>query len=87
MGWCWRYHIELWNQFDFYFIKNINPDTRIGVSNLKDNIEKVTIAKSAKNVKDVIYDMPSNLNIIIYKGEFHGGYSSHLLRDVLAGPT
>ena len=47
----------------------------------------MTIAKSAKNVKDVIYDMPSNLNIIIYKGEFHGGYSSHLLRDVLAGPT
>ena len=49
--------------------KSINPATRIGVSNLKYEIEKATLAKFGKNVKDLLDDMSSNYSIIIYKGE------------------
>ena len=42
----------------FYLIfKNINPDARIGVSNLKYDIEKSTLAKFGNNIKDLPDDM------------------------------
>ena len=50
----------------FYLIfKNINPDARIGVSNLKYDIEKSTLAKFGNNIKDLPDDMYSNYPTII----------------------
>ena len=40
--------------------KIINPNTRIGVSNLKDEIEKATIAKFGNHPKVLLDDMSSN---------------------------
>ena len=45
--------------------KRINPATRVGVSNLKYDIEKAALAKFGNNVKDLLYDMSSNYSIII----------------------
>ena len=67
--------------------KIINPDTSIGVSNLKYEIEKTTIAKFGNNVKDLIDDMSSNYTIIIEKGECHGDYVCHIFRALLSGPN
>ena len=47
--------------------KKINPSKRIGVSNIKDDIEKTTLAKFGNNVKDLLYDMSSNYSIFIDK--------------------
>ena len=52
----------------YFLFKSINPATRIGVSNLKDKIEKITLAKFGINVKDLLDDMCSNYSIIIDKG-------------------
>ena len=42
----------------FYpILKIINPAARFGISNLKDDIEKKTLAKFDNNVKDVLGDM------------------------------
>ena len=67
--------------------KSINPDTRIGVSNLKDEIEKSTLANFGHNVKDLLDDMSSNYSIIINKVELHEDYVSHIFRDLLSGPN
>ena len=48
-----------------------NPDTKMGISNLKDEIEKATLANFGKNVKDLLDGMSSNYTIIIDKGEHH----------------
>ena len=40
--------------------KIIHPDTSIGVSNLKDEIEKATLSKFRNTVKYLIYSMSSN---------------------------
>ena len=44
----------------YFIFKRINPDTRIGVSNLKDEIEKSTLAKIGNNLKYLLDDMSSN---------------------------
>ena len=42
-----------------YLLFNIiNPATRIGVSNLKYEIEKATLAKFGNNLKGLLDDMP-----------------------------
>ena len=41
-------------------LKIINPSTRIGVSNLKDEIEKSNLDKFGNNIKDVIDEIYSN---------------------------
>ena len=51
--------------------KSINLATRIGVSNLKYDIDKSTLAKFGNNVKDLLDNMSSNYSIIIDKGELH----------------
>ena len=48
--------------------KIINPDTRIGVYNLKDEIDKAILAKFANNLKDLLDGMSSKYSIIINKG-------------------
>ena len=68
-------------------IKIINPATSIGVSNLKDEIEKATLSKFGNNVKDLLCDMSSNYSIIIDKGECYDDYVRHILRDLLKGPN
>ena len=47
--------------------KSINPDTRIGVYNLKYEIEKAALDKFGNNVKDIIDDTSESYAIIIDK--------------------
>ena len=58
----------------YLLLKSINPTTRIRVSNLNDNNEKVAIYKFGNNLKDILDDMTSNCNIIIYEGVRHDEY-------------
>ena len=72
----------------FYLIfERINPSTRIGVSNLKDEIEKATLAKFDNNVKDLLDYMSSNYSIVIDKVEIHEDYVRHIFRALLSGPN
>ena len=66
-------------------LKSIKPATRIGVSNLKYEIDKATLSKFGINVKYLISNIFYNYTIIIDKGEFHKGYVSHIFRDILSG--
>ena len=50
----------------YLLIKGINLATKIGVSNLKDEIEKISLVKLRNNVKDILYDMSSNYTIFYY---------------------
>ena len=63
--------------------KSINPDTSIGVSNLKYEIEKSTLSKFGNNVKDLLGAISSNYSILIDKGEHHEDYVRHVFRDLL----
>ena len=54
--------------------KIIKPATRIGVSNLKYEIEKANLAKFGNNVKYLLDDISSNYSIIIDKREPHEDY-------------
>ena len=40
--------------------KSINPDKSIGVSNLKDEIDKATLAKFGNNIEEFLDGMSSN---------------------------
>ena len=64
----------------YLLFKIINPDTRIGVSNLKDEIEKSTLAKFFINVKYLLYCMSSDYTIIICKGGCNQGFFCHIFR-------
>ena len=70
----------------YLLFKSINPDKSIGVSNLKDEIEKSTLAKFGNNIKDLLDDMSSNYSINIYTGERHEGYVRLIFTDLLKGP-
>ena len=52
----------------YLLFKSINLATRIGVSNLKHEIEKSTLANFGNNVKYLLSNMSSNYTIIIDKG-------------------
>ena len=41
----------------YLIYKSINPDTRIGASKIKDEIEKSTISKIRSNIKDLLDEM------------------------------
>ena len=69
----------------YLLFKSINPDTIIGVSNLKYEIGKATLAKFGNNVKDLIDDMSYSYSIIIDEGERHKDYVRHLFRDLFSG--
>ena len=69
----------------YLLFKSVNTDESIGVSNLKDEIDKSTLAKSGNNIKDLLDDMSSNYSINIYTGERHEGYVRHIFRDILTG--
>ena len=71
----------------YLLFKSIKPATIIGVSNLKYEIDKVNLAKSENNVKDLLYDMSSNYSTIIDIGEHHKDYVCHIFRDLLSGPN
>ena len=71
----------------YLLCKSTNPATRIGVSNLKDEIEKVTLTKFVNNVKYLLDDMYYNCNIIIDKGENNEDYVCHLFRYILSVQT
>ena len=58
----------------YLIFKSINPATRISISNIKDEIEKQTIAKFGNNVIDILDDMSSNYSIILDQGELHEYY-------------
>ena len=71
----------------YFIFKNTNRATSIGVSNLKDEIEKATLAKFSNNVQYLINDMSSNYFIIIDKLELHKDYVCYIFRDILSGPN
>ena len=50
----------------YLLFKSINPDTRIGVSNLRDEIHKSTLAKFINNVKTLLMTFPQiTLSLLI----------------------
>ena len=67
--------------------KIVNPTSSIGVSNLKNEIEKETLARFGNDVKNIIDDISSNYTIIIEKGEHDEDYVPHLLRYILKVKT
>ena len=69
----------------YLLFKSINPYTRIGVSNLKYEIDKSTLSKFGSNLKDIIDDMSSNYTIIIDGVKYHKDCVRHPLRDLLSG--
>ena len=71
----------------YLILKIINPVIRVGVSNLKDEIYKATIAKFVNNVNDLLDDMYSAYYIIIDKGERHDYYVCHIFRTLLSGTS
>ena len=44
----------------YLLFRRIDPDSRIGVSNLKYGIEKETLVKFGNNIKYFLADMSSN---------------------------
>ena len=64
--------------------KSINPATSIGVSNLKYDIYKSTLAKFINHVKDLLDDMSSNYSIVLDKGECHEDYVRQIFRDIFS---
>ena len=71
----------------YLLFKNINPYTRISVSNLKDKIEKATLSKFGNNVKDILYNMTYSYAITINRGESREDYVIHLFRYILLWPN
>ena len=69
----------------YLLLKIINPATRIGVSNLKYDIQKATLDKFVNNVKYLIDYMSSNYSIVIDKVEHHEDYVRHIYRAILSG--
>ena len=69
----------------YLLLKSINPDKSIGVSNLKDEIDKVTLSKFVNNIKDLLDDMSSNYSINVDTGERHEDYVRRIFRDLLTG--
>ena len=51
----------------YLIFKGINSSTRIGVLNLKYEIEKATLSNFGNNLKDLLDDMYSYYSIIMYK--------------------
>ena len=52
---------------DLPFFKIISPATSIGVSNLMDETDKVTLANLGDNVKYIFDDMSSNILSLLIK--------------------
>ena len=52
----------------YLLLKSIKPATIIGVSNLKYEIDKASLAKLDNNVKYLIDDMSSNYSVSIDQG-------------------
>ena len=71
----------------YLLFKNINPYTRISVSNLKDKIEKATLSKFGNNVKDILYNMTYSYAITINRGESCEDYVIRLFRSILLWPN
>ena len=71
----------------YLLLNSINPDIRIGVPNLKDEIEKATIYKFGNNVKDLLDEISSNYYIIIDKGERYEYYVCLIFRALLSVPN
>ena len=71
----------------YILFKSIIPDTRIGASNLKYDIEKSTLAKIDNNVKDLLDVMSSNDSNIIDKIECHDDYVILIFIDLLSVPN
>ena len=71
----------------YLLFKTIKPSTRIGVYNLKYEIEKSTLANFGNNVKELPDEMSSNYSIIIDKGEPQKDCVRHIFRDISSGPN
>ena len=67
----------------YFILKGINPYIRIGISNLKYDIDKATLATFGNHVKYLLDNMSSNYSNIIDKRERHEDYVRHIFRDLL----
>ena len=67
--------------------KSINPVTSIGVSNLKDEIDKSNLDKFGNIVKYLLDDMSSKYSIFLDKGEHHEDDVRHIYRNILSVPN
>ena len=70
----------------YLIFKIINSATSIGVSNLKYEIEKATLANFGGKIKDLLYDMSLNDSILLDKGERREDYVRNIFMDLLLGP-
>ena len=66
----------------YLLLKSINPATRIGGTNLKNEIKKATLDKFCNNVKDLLDDMSSNYSIVIDIREHHENHVRHIFRGI-----
>ena len=64
----------------YLLFKSTNPATSIGISNLKYEIDKATLANFGNNVKYLLDNMSSNYSIIIVRVERHEDYVRHVFR-------
>ena len=64
-------------------LKKINPTTQVGISNLKNAIEKVTLQKSSNNVVVMLNRMQQNLEDIKDRGSTHDDYLRHMFRALI----
>ena len=71
----------------YLLFKNISPATKIGVSDIKDEIDKANLNKFFNNVKYLLDDMSSNYSIVIDKGEHNEDYVINIFRDQFSGPN
>ena len=64
----WGDHKELLTTMIYLIFKSINSAPRVGVSNLKDKIYKLALAKFVNNVQELLDGMSSNNSIVLDKG-------------------
>ena len=71
----------------YLLFKSINPATRISLSDLKVDIDILTLSKLRNNVRDVPDNIPSDYTIIINKGGLNENYVCHIFIDLLEVPN
>ena len=65
-------------------LKKVNTTTQVGMSNLKDVIEKATLRKIINSVVVMFDMMHQNLEYIQYHGSTHNDYLRHMFHTLMA---
>ena len=67
----------------WFLLKKINPTTQVGVSNLKDSIERATLAHHGHDVVKLLAHMKANYTEIKERGGTHDDFLRHVFRALL----